>query len=309
VEWVRYATFTQFYDRGHWHVALGHTWTLAVEAAFYLLLPLPARLALGSVWRPRRTVTILCAAGAVITGGWLAALATGRMDMGLHTMWLPAFAGFFAAGMAMATAHVAMENGRPSILAEVARSPLTCWALAFGVLVVAGTPLTGPRDLDEPSPGQFATKTVLFLVVAVAVVLPVAFARQGPVASTLSSPVAQWLGMVSYGLFLWHPFVLILLHPVMGTGGFPTMARTYLLTLGGALLLATLSWYGLEQPLQQLGRRRRSRAGAQTPASPARDGDTGPAESAGPGPAEVEGPRANGSVPSQSAAKAASPAS
>lgn len=271
VEWLRYATFTQVYGRGHIHDALGHTWSLAAEAAFYVLLPLLAIPALGRSWRPRRTVVLLCAGGAVVTGGWLAAMAAGLLDMGLHTTWLPAFAAWFAAGMALATIHVAVESGGGSRLTELARAPLTCWALAAGLFVVAATPLTGPRGLDEPTPAQFGAKMVLFVAVAVAIVLPVAFAGPGRLTAALSGQVAAWLGMISYGLFLWHPLVLVLLHPVMGPVSFAGLLRTYLLTVAGALVLATLSWYGLEQPLQQLGRqsRRKGRTPAQSAAKAA----------------------------------------
>jgi len=286
-EWLRYATFTQFYAHGHLHDALGHTWSLTVEVVFYLLLPLLGWLAVGRSWRPRRTVVILCAGGAVVTGGWLTAMALGWLDMGLHTTWFPSYATWFAGGMVLATVHVAAEAGRPSRLAEVAKAPLTCWALAAGLFVIASTPLAGPRGLDEPTPGQFATRMVLFLAISVIVVLPVAFASSGPIGKALTTPVAHWLGLVSYGLFLWHPFVLVLLKPVMGAPSLTALARTYVLTMAGALALAALSWYGLEQPLQRLGRRR---APAQVTDLPAR-------------------PNEGGSPPSQSAASAASPAS
>ncbi|WP_411267383.1 acyltransferase family protein [Actinoplanes sp. KI2] len=344
-EWVRYATFTQFYGRGHLHDALGHTWSLTVEAAFYLLLPVLAVLAVGRSWRPRRTIAVLCAGGALITGGWLAAMAAGGLDMGLHTTWFPAFAAWFGGGMVLATMHVAAEAGRssrltaeagrssrqtaeagrPFWLIEVARAPLTCWALAAGLFVIAATPLTGPRGLDEPTPGQFATRMVLFLAISVMVVLPVAFAGPGPVGAALTTPLARWLGLVSYGLFLWHPFVLVLLRPVMGAPTFAGLIRTYVLTMAGALALATLSWYGLEQPVQMLGRRR---APAQFSAAAEDSTDAGPVEvlpviSSGATPAEAPSdvsdgaavesaearPRPGGSVPSQSAANAASPAS
>lgn len=260
-DWLRHVTLTQIYQPHHLREALGHTWSLATEAAFYLLLPLLAVLVLPHRrWRPSWTVTVLCLGGALVTGGWLAAMAAGWLDMGLHTMWLPSFATWFAAGMALATVHVAVSQGRWTRFADVGRAPLTCWALAAGLLLIASTPLTGPRDLAEPTAGEFGARMVLFLGVAVAVVAPVAFVSAGPVRSALSGPVARWLGLVSYGLFLWHPLVLTVLPP----RGF---AVTYALTVAGALILASLSWYLLEKPLQFLGHPRRARARAKARAA------------------------------------------
>ncbi|MEV6345386.1 acyltransferase [Actinoplanes sp. NPDC051851] len=253
-EWLRMATLTQIYARGHLHDGLGHTWSLATEVAFYLLLPLLAGPVLGARWRPGRTLALLAAGGVAVTGGWVALMAAGRLDMGLHTMWLPAFASWFAAGMGLATAHVAVESGaggRWRLPVEAGRAPLTCWAIAAGLFAVAGTPLTGPWDLSEPSPGAFGARMALFLMIAVALVLPVAFAPPGRFRETLAHPVARWLGTVSFGLFLWHPFVLAVLRARTTDGGF---AEVYAATLAGGLLLGTASWYALERPLHRLAR-------------------------------------------------------
>jgi peptidoglycan/LPS O-acetylase OafA/YrhL len=255
-DWFRYLTLTQIYTPGHLDDALGHTWSLATEVLFYLLLPVIVGLVLGGVWRPARTAKVLCVGGVLVTGVWIALMAAGVLDMGLHTMWLPAFGTWFAAGMALATVHVALETetapARWKAFETAGRAPLTWWVLAAGLFVIASTPMTGPRDLDEPTAGQFGTRMFLFLGVAVAVVVPVAFSGAGPLRQALGSPAAHWLGTVSYGLFLWHPFVLELLHPGHGLAGF---VQTYALTVVGALTLATLSWYALEQPIQRLGRK------------------------------------------------------
>ena len=301
-DWLRFATLTQIYTPGHLYEALGHTWSLATEVLFYLLLPLVAVAALGRTWRPARTVARLCVGGVLITGGWLAAMGAGALDMGLHTMWLPAFAIWFAAGMALATIHVALESGtapaRWSLLTEASRAPLTCWALAAGLFVIAATPLTGPRDLAEPTAAEFGTRVLLFVAVGVAIVLPTAFAGPGPVRSALSGSAARWLGTVSYGLFLWHPFVLALLNPGPGSANLAGLVRTYLLTVAGALVLAALSWYLVEQPVQRLGRRRPTRR-----PPPAQGQEEQNQEE------QVQEDRPGGSVPSQSATSAASPAS
>lgn len=256
-DWLRHATLTQIYGAGQLRPGLGHTWSLATEVVFYLLLPLLALPVLGRAgWRPARTAGLLAAGGALTTAGWLTAMAAGGLDMGLHTMWLPAFGVWFGAGMALATVHVALAAGAAPrwwrAFAEAGRAPLTCWILAAGLFVIASTPVTGPRGLDELTPGQFGARTALFLAVAVAIVLPAAFAARGPVAAALSSRSAHWLGTVSYGLFLWHPLVLAVLLPPgdtpVFTGG---PLATYLLTVAGGLTLATLSWYAVEQPIQR----------------------------------------------------------
>jgi peptidoglycan/LPS O-acetylase OafA/YrhL len=56
--------------------------------------------------------------------------------------------------------------------------------------------------------------------------------------------VLAWLGVVSYGIYLWHLPLLDLLHR-HGVGGIP-------LAVGGltlAITCAAVSWYLLEKPI------------------------------------------------------------
>jgi peptidoglycan/LPS O-acetylase OafA/YrhL len=243
--------------------ALGQTWSLCTESVFYVLLPPLAILALGRTWRPRRTLAFLSAFGVLGTGGWITGMSLGWLDMRIHPMWFPSYAIWFAGGMALATVQVALESGTAPaswrVVADLGRSPLTCWTLGAGIFVVASTPLTGPRGLFDLSPGQFGFRLVLFVAVALLVVLPAAFPTGGLVSAALGSRFAGWLGAVSYGLFLWHPFVLTVLNPAMSGPSLSRMVIWFTLIMAGGLALASLSWYGLERPLQRWDQRRRSR--------------------------------------------------
>ncbi|MFD1323145.1 acyltransferase family protein [Micromonospora sonneratiae] len=263
LDWLRHLTLTQIYQPAKLRLGLSQTWSLATEVAFYVLLPLLAFLALGRRWRPRRAAAIV-ATGLLVTAGWLTAMALGQLDMGLHTMWLPAYGGWFAGGMVLAVAHVAIRtNSAPPrwrILDELGAAPLTCWAIAVGLLATATTPVAGPRDLAEPTAGEFAVKLVLYLVIALMVLLPLAFGPPTPAKSVSSTGVARWLGTMSYGLFLWHPLVLESIYALGGRQPFTgDLTTTFLATAAGGLTLGTISYYAVERPFQRLARSRSSR--------------------------------------------------
>ncbi|WP_346537668.1 acyltransferase [Micromonospora sp. DPT] len=271
-DWLRHATLTQIYQHGQLKHGISQTWSLATEVSFYLLLPVLAALLLGRRSRPDRVARIAVAA-LVVTGLWVALMRMGLLSLGLHTMWLPSYAGWFGAGMALASAHVALRTGagaRWRWLDDLGRAPLACWAIALAALAVATTPVTGPRDLAEPTAGQFATKLVLYLVVAVMLIVPVAFGPQTRTKGVFDSVLGRWLGRVSYGLFLWHPFVLEGIYLVDDRPEFTgDPLGTFGLTVAGGLVLASISYYAVEKPFQRWGaqwprRKRRSTSESQS---------------------------------------------
>lgn len=271
-DWLRHATLTQIYQHGQLKHGISQTWSLATEVSFYLLLPVLAALLLGRRYRPDRVARIAVAA-LVVTGLWVALMWMGLLSLGLQTMWLPSYAGWFGAGMALASAHVALRTGagtRWRWLDDLGRAPLACWAIALAALAIATTPVTGPRDLAEPTAGQFATKLVLYLVVAVMLIVPVAFGPQTRTKGVFDSVLGRWLGRVSYGLFLWHPFVLEGIYLVDDRPEFTgDPLGTFGLTVAGGLILASVSYYAVEKPFQRWGaqwprRKRRSTSESQS---------------------------------------------
>jgi peptidoglycan/LPS O-acetylase OafA/YrhL len=258
-DWLRHLTLTQIYDQYGLKHALGHTWSLATEVVFYALLPVAAALALRGRRRAGRPLRIL-ASSAAITAVWVVLMGTGVLSLSWHTTWLPSYALWFGAGMALASVHVSLRNDylpRWRFLDDLGRAPLACWAAAVAVLGIATTPIAGPRNLQEPTGAEFGIKILLYTVFAVLVLLPIAFGPETRTKAALGSGAARWLGTVSYGLFLWHPFVLEMIYVVSGRAEFTgDFLATFVLTVAGGLLLAALSYYFVERPFLRLGHRR-----------------------------------------------------
>jgi peptidoglycan/LPS O-acetylase OafA/YrhL len=253
-DWIRYMTLGHIYFPNSNRHGLSQTWTLAVEAVFYLVLPIVVLLTVGRSWRPVRTVLVLTLGGLLVTVGWLVTIGVGVLDNTLHSAWLPTFAIWFAAGMVLAVVHVALRTGPgPSawrVVDDLAAAPLTCCVIALGIFGVASTPITGPRDLIPATAVELGTRTILFTGVAAMVLIAAAFGPPNRFKSALASGPARWLGAISYGVFLWHLLVLEGLYVITDRHLFTgDLLGTYLSVLGGAVVLASISYYVLERPL------------------------------------------------------------
>jgi len=109
--------------------------------------------------------------------------------------------------------------------------------------------------------GPYLAQFLAFGLIALLVVLPATFGGDGPgrYRQFLRHPIPTWLGLISYGIFLWQFPVLIALGDIgvvdhwQGGIQFPAVA---LLTLGGTIVCAAISYYGLERPLMLWGKRR-----------------------------------------------------
>jgi peptidoglycan/LPS O-acetylase OafA/YrhL len=274
---------TQIYSPDWNRAGLSQTWSLATEAVFYLLLPILAIVSLGRRWRPLRVALVNAIIGAGVSAGWLVGLSRDVLDPFLHTTWYPMYAAWFGVGIVLATAHVALVTGTaPSgwrVLDDVGSAPGACLAAAFGLLVVAGTPLAGPRDLSPVSASEFGTRVVLFALIAGLVLIPAAFGGPNQFKRVLGGAWFRWFGEVSYGLFLWHLLVLEGIYLIdrrpLFTGD-PVV--TFILTLGGGLALAALSYYVLERPARRLGTRRAYRRRSADHGQPQGGGHDGPGE-------------------------------
>ena len=273
---LEYFGFAQVYST----LALGgitQAWTLCIEVAFYAFLPLWALL-LRRLPGGERTEWLGLTGLALVALAWNTTLLLSATDpqhanVTEGLIWPPAYLDHFAIGMALAVASVLAErDGRmPRPLAWIGGRPWVAWtaAAAAFVVVAVGIGLSPENRLDAPMTGwQFLGRHWLYAVVAIGVVLPAVVGPpgEGRIRRLLAHPALLWVGLVSYGLYLWHNSVMEYFGE--GDGGWGSFAFLLVAGLGGGLLAAALSWRFLEKPILRLKRLVPDRA------SPPRDPET-----------------------------------
>ncbi|GAA1583626.1 acyltransferase [Actinomadura kijaniata] len=269
--WTSLLTLTFVYDPGPWwnrHLGpdgLGQIWSLCVEVAFYLTLPLVAGV-LDRYARRRgdrdgrarallRGLAVYAALSAVYTVGMFAS-----GDQAFFGTWLPRYCAWFAAGMALTVlATWARGSGTAARLCRtVTVSWGSCWLAAALLYCAAATPLTGISRLYVGDVWVSLFNLVLYGAAAVLFVAPVALAPGAhPVFdAVLGNRVMRYLGRISYGIFLWQ-FVAI--HFWFGWTGRRASEGGLPVDLPGCLLLtvvaAALTHHLVEEPVRRLGAR------------------------------------------------------
>jgi peptidoglycan/LPS O-acetylase OafA/YrhL len=246
--WLRSLTLTQVYVPDGLAPGLTQMWSLATEVTFYLALPLLGRLA----GRTLRSQLLLCGTMYAVGLLWQGLVAHDALPP--HAgYWLPGHADWFALGMAMAVLSAAGSER----LEVLSRDSATCWLGAAALLVVAGTPLTGPYGLALLTPSQTLSRTVLYGGVAVLLLAPAAARRpRGVVPWALSSPVGQFLGRVSYGVFSLHLVVLAITFDLLDLAFFSgSMPLLLAVVVPVSVLLGWASLRAVEEPALRLRRR------------------------------------------------------
>ncbi len=246
--WLANLTLTQIYVPLTLTGGLTQMWSLSVEVSFYLALPIFALLARRIPVGAR--VSAIAALGAASWAwGWVPV----HTPSGINPLnWPPAFFSWFAAGMLLAEwAHSPV--GLPHRLAR--RRPLMAGVAVLAYLVAA-SPLAGPEGLIPGTATQFAVKTAMGAVVALALVAPLVLDRPDTSHQLLGSATMVTLGRWSYGLFIWHLAALAMVFPVIGTFPFTgRMAAVLVLTLIFGFAISAASYALVESPAREaLGR-------------------------------------------------------
>ncbi len=250
------------------------TWTLCIEAAFYVFLPFVGL----AVWRlgPERTGwhAALLVALVAVTVVWNTLAFEHRWNATL-TKSLPAWLGEFALGMLVAHWVVRREHGLGPQSRARMRAPATALIAAAGGVVVL---LCGYWNSTRWLQGEASRNVAIYLVFALGFALIVAAlsAGRGPVVRALGARPLAWLGLISYGVFLWHLPLILTLKQV---GALPEplgLRLAVVLALG--LAAGALSWRFIERPAigwaarraRRSGERRAERAAIDAPVAPPR---------------------------------------
>ncbi|MFC7492478.1 MULTISPECIES: acyltransferase family protein [unclassified Knoellia] len=254
---VIHAFALQIYWPDAWIGAFGQSWSIATEVAFYATLPL---LVLGlRRLRSRGThvpLTVLC----VLTVGLTATSGIGGdavvgQDI-FYDRWLHSRAPHFLIGMICAETLLAPGHRLARLLARWGGDVVACLAVAGGAYLLATTPIAGGLDLSPGTPMDVVVRTALSGIVALGLLLPLTHGGSSGYRAALSHHMVRYLGVISYGLFLWHVPVFIALYAVTGVREF-TGALLPLMALGLplSLVLAAATHHWVELPSSRLAGR------------------------------------------------------
>jgi peptidoglycan/LPS O-acetylase OafA/YrhL len=219
-----------------WPGAAAHLWSLSVEEQFYLVWPALV------LFTPRRLLEPVIA-GVIVAGPIWRLLILSVTDGN----------GFAAANSLLGASDCLAIGGWLACRRERAAPPLPHVTLAAGVLVWIGGHIAGRMDpgSDVPVIAGGTSASLMFAWVVDRV------SREVRGTGWLAWQPLVFIGTVSYGVYLVHNFVPALTNLVSpqlgawmyrhGAGQFAAVA---LISVG----LATVSWYAMERPLNDLKR-------------------------------------------------------
>ncbi len=223
-------------------------WSLAVEEQFYVLWPLvlPLFLLVPRTWGRSAAALLLALASAA----WMGVLVSTGTDLtrayfGTDTHAFGILLGIaLAFGLRPVLQRITPTDGIPHIRLVTAVAGTTAFA---GLVVLALLPPT-PTALTFP--GVVLAASVLSAVAITSSVWPGSlFGR------AIDRQPLRWIGDRSYGIYLWHWPLLVLLVAAISQAGPDAGVPVWIgvLTLGLTLVAAELSYRLIEMPVRQHG--------------------------------------------------------
>lgn len=248
-------------------VPVQQAWTLVTEVAFYVLLPLYAMLLAnrrGAL--QQRFADELLGVGVLFGLGLVSRTAVlFGIDnpgwRGFTNLWLPARLDHFALGMLLAVLSVwHRECRREPSWARSAALPWLSWGASLGAFwyLSVGFGLNNHRGQVDFSLAQEWWLLFFWGIVGVTAVAPAVFGpqRQGVIRSALRFGPVAWLGMLSYGIYLWHEAALDFYLRWRDREPFvsPVVEMTVFM-LAASIAIAAASYYLIERPALSLKNR------------------------------------------------------
>jgi peptidoglycan/LPS O-acetylase OafA/YrhL len=231
-----------------------HLWSLGVEEQFYLLWPLLVLVVAGLVRRPSRGIAVVAVVGAIASTALLVRLDASDVDRsrlyyGTDTRALTLLVGAALACMLFAPRgrHRRRFSERPA------------GRVLLLLLGVAGAGALGYvfATVDGQDPRLYSGGFLVVAVATAAVLASVVLRPRAWLTRLLALPPLVGLGRISYGLYLWHwPVFLVLDNERLGL----TDPALLAVRLGATLAISLASYLLVEKPIRSGRWSRRGRA-------------------------------------------------
>jgi len=242
--WLLTYTFNiQVSIQGWFPENVSHFWTLSVEEQFYVFWPWLI------LFAPRRSlIPVICA---LICLGPLYRLYAVAHELSEATTYCFTLSALDTLGMGALLALVSHGNTAKQTIER------------FLFRVVLPTGVVATIALTAMSYSKTSWKAyVVLLDTAVALVscwLISAASRgfKGPVGVLLESRPLVYCGKITYGIYVYHLFMPLLIAPIFGKLGWAYAQRgmvTLLVSSAATFAVASLSWYLMEKPINNLKR-------------------------------------------------------
>ncbi|MEM7139950.1 MAG: acyltransferase family protein [Actinomycetota bacterium] len=261
----------------HWPThAIGpipQAWSLATELSFYAALPLMARVLRpwlrGGDREQRRNGLFLFLALCYLLSLFFRVfvLTLDTRWTPAQVLWLPGTLDYFAIGMALAVAFVGFRTGAVRDRLDRIAGPAGLWwlgaAIAFHIvsqqmgLAVGTATASWPREVAR----QF-----VYGLIGLLLLFPLVFGgdRRSLVRTFVRTPPMEWLGLISYSIYLWHmAFVVHAFEPLADLFG--AERESFIFDYNGTnfwvflaivmiptMVVSTISYYLVERPFQRL---------------------------------------------------------
>jgi peptidoglycan/LPS O-acetylase OafA/YrhL len=218
---------------------LQHVWSLAIEEQFYLVWPVVFLILLRVTRGSRRALIGITASLAAASALLMAVLFTPGADPSRVYYGTDTRAQSLLIGAALA---LVLERRR---LGATRSGRTVLHAAASGsAAVLLWTWARTPDDADWLYRGGFAVTAALVAVV----IASVTSEAPGTLGRVLSLRPLRWIGVISYGLYLWHwPVYVALTRGRTGLDGASLLALRFACTVA----LATASYYLVEAPIRR----------------------------------------------------------
>ncbi|MBC9954350.1 acetyltransferase [Leucobacter sp. cx-42] len=225
-----------------------NTWSLAIEEQFYLVLPLLALLLITLRSRATRGLPLLILG--VISAGFMAGMAVDGIDP--TRIYFGSDTHSFGLLLGAALAVFAEPRKGTDVARQIGRSGqiLTTSIAVLGGAVFLYLAFTVKEASLESFTGGFQLATLLAVAIIWAITRPGAI-----VGRALDCAPLRWIGERSYGIYLWHwPLLLIVTAALKNVfGGSAPLALVIIITATATFGLAALSYTYVEQPVRRSG--------------------------------------------------------